>query len=357
MISIRTLLCAASAACGLALGFNASATVLTVDVPCDSFVLQGTTLTCGSANGGGGSCSISGPSSAITGATVTLTGSCKSGSTLSWTGCIPVDNTNTCTLTSPATVQLNGSQGETQASKTVTFGAASCSISPSSATVTTGTSGQTFSANCNFTPQAYSWTGCSSPNNSSTCTVPAQGSAGSVTVGLTASSGGTSATAPNAMVTFSPPVKGVPTQCSDGTKTVVADTINEFNGLPVMVGLKNGQTAIFPFVVPSVPNQSFIATYLQSGQSTDATGRQAWISKTPCDMSGSDFGGGSSSASVRGVVDGGSSYSGSPLLTLHAKAGDVWYMMFQNKSKFRGQWSDSCSLGTCNLVVKPSFQF
>ncbi len=61
MIRIRTLLCAASAACGLALGFNAYATTFTFDLPCDSLTANGNSITCNTSGGTGptASCSLS----------------------------------------------------------------------------------------------------------------------------------------------------------------------------------------------------------------------------------------------------------------------------------------------------------
>ncbi len=76
MIRIRTLLCAASAACGLALGFNVSAQVtvtLPVTLPaCTSktYVLSGGTLTCTTGGGSGGttpSCTLLGSTSSTVG--------------------------------------------------------------------------------------------------------------------------------------------------------------------------------------------------------------------------------------------------------------------------------------------------
>ena len=90
MIRFRTLLCAASAAFGLTLGYTASAATLTVDIPaCASYTLSGNTITCNTGSPGAPSCSISGASTGTVGTPVTLNGTCGTDTALAWTGCAP----------------------------------------------------------------------------------------------------------------------------------------------------------------------------------------------------------------------------------------------------------------------------
>jgi hypothetical protein len=125
MIRFRTLLCAASAAFGLTLGYTASAATLTVDIPaCASYTLSGNTITCNTGSPGAPSCSISGASTGTVGTPVTLNGTCGTDTALAWTGCAP--SGSSCSVSSsqagPVVVSLNGgSAGTSGAQKTVTF--------------------------------------------------------------------------------------------------------------------------------------------------------------------------------------------------------------------------------------------
>ncbi|MEP7061718.1 MAG: hypothetical protein ABI881_04945 [Betaproteobacteria bacterium] len=301
MIRIRTLLCAASAACGLALGINASAATLSLSVDaCDSFSMspQGV-ITCNTSGGAGpvASCSLTpdAPSVAI-GSSKTLTMNCSNmGGAISyaWTGCAPSGNTCSVTQTQvgPVPVSVTASAGVNNISKstTVTF----------------------------FDPSA--------------------------------GGGGGGA--------------GIPTTCSDGTK-VVSTTINAFDGQPVSLAIGSGtsQTGIFKVVVPQGAGPNISLVWLRSGGTTDGTPAVAYVSKTACDMPSQHRANGSypsqqwsfgtSSTTLNGLVDGLSTIiRGNLGDVLHMAPGDVWYLMFQNKDS-RG--SSTCKSGTCAVVIKPN---
>ena len=126
MIRFRTLLCAASAAFGLTLGYTASAATMTVDIPaCASYSFSNNTLTCNTGSPGAPSCSISGPSTGTVGTAVTLTGTCGTDTALAWTGCSSQPSAASCSVSSTSAgsvvVSLNGSAGTTGTQKTVTF--------------------------------------------------------------------------------------------------------------------------------------------------------------------------------------------------------------------------------------------
>ena len=132
MIRFRTLLCAASAACGITLGFGAQAqTNLIISLP-SSVTCSGSfpNITCTDSGGGPVTpvCSITGGAAGGTlGTPLNLNGSCGSATPLAWGGCTSA-NGSTCTLNPPAigpiTVTLNA-PGATGASKTITFNDAS----------------------------------------------------------------------------------------------------------------------------------------------------------------------------------------------------------------------------------------
>ncbi|MEO8849150.1 MAG: hypothetical protein ABI440_11065 [Casimicrobiaceae bacterium] len=299
MIRIRTLLCAASAACGVALAFTATAATLTLDIPaCNTVSLNGNTIVCGTSGGSGPtpSCSLSptNPSVAI-GSSTTITASCSNFPgpfTYSWTGCTSGGSGNTCTISSsqvgtiPVSVTAQDSvPNSVSKGTTVTF----------------------------YDPNA--------------------GTGG----------GGTA----------------IPTTCaSDGSKTIVGKTIQVFNNQYSLPNLSNKSTAIFPVVIPASGKMLF--QFYQNGDGTDATVRTAYIAKTPCDFTyhpsnGSypqqQFGFYTSTGNLIGVVDGGSNVTqGATGVTLHGAPGETWYLMFQNKTD-RGK--DSC-FGTCSIFVNAS---
>ncbi|MEO6928314.1 MAG: hypothetical protein ABI190_04035, partial [Casimicrobiaceae bacterium] len=298
MIRIRTLLCAASAAFGFALAFNATAATLTLDIPaCDTVSLSGNTIVCGTGGGSGPtpSCSLSptNPSVAI-GSSTTITASCSNFAgniAYSWTGCTSGGSGNTCTVSSSQV----------------------------------GTIPVSVSAQDNV------------PNSVSKSTIvsfydPNAGTGG----------GGTA----------------IPTTCSDGSKTIVGKTIQAFNNVYSLPNLSNKYTAIFPVVIPASGKMLF--QYFQNGDGSDGTVRTAYIAKTPCDLTYNprngtyqqqQFGYSTSTGNLSGVVDGGSNVTqGATGVTLHGAPGETWYLMFQNKDS-RGK--DSCT-GTCSIFVNAS---
>jgi hypothetical protein len=298
MIRFRTLLCAASAACGLTLGINASAATLTLSIDaCQTFSMTSDgVITCNTSGGTGptASCSLTptSPSVAI-GVDKVLTMTCSNMAgavTYSWTGCTSKAG-NTCTVNLPNVTSVPVSVTAADGTNNISKG-------------TTVTS---------FDPNA--------------------GGGG----------GGT-----------------IPTTCtSDGSKVVVGPTIRNFDSQPVFVGLPNKQTAVYPFVIPQSGN--FQLRYFQSGDGSDATSRMAYVSKTPCDMINHRGSGaydqqqiafGTSTGGVIGQVDGQSKVVfGSQGNVIHGAPGETWYLMVQNKN---AKSLDSCAIGTCALLITPS---
>jgi hypothetical protein len=365
MIRFRTLLCAASAACGLTLGFGVQAqTQITLSLPTGtSCTFANNTLNCTGSGAGVASCSINGQTTAVIGDTVTLTGSCVTASgapdTGAWTGC-GTSTASTCTITSSATVTLAGSAGGSK-SKTVTFGAATCSISPQNPTVITGNS-QTFSASCNFTPTTYSWTGCTSSQASCTLT-PAAGGA----VGVTASNGTSTASASTNYTVGTGAGAGVPTKCDDGDSSVSASAITQINGLPIKVSITNSQTAVFPIVVPAGVSK-FTVPLVQTGDGSDRVPKSVWISKRPCftppasaaaasPLAGTTLAEGLigykvTTASWNFFVGSTSNvFYGGGFININVMPGDTWYMMVEWYSAKGGGCLSSSG---CNVTVTPS---
>ena len=81
----------------------------------------------------------------------------------------------------------------------------------------------------------------------------------------------------------SPSDGGIPTHCADGSRTVKGPTIQAFDSQPVSISLDDGRTAIFPVVVPAIAADEVNFVFFEAGDSTDATARLAFVSKTPCD--------------------------------------------------------------------------
>ncbi len=353
MKSIRTMLCAAVAACGMTLGTLAFAqSTITISLPSSvTCTANGTAITCTSVGGGSPSCSISGNSTGVIGDSITLTGSCFTASgaadSMTWGGCGTAVG-STCTMTAAGTATLTGGTGGS-ASKTVSFGAATCSVTPVTPVITAGNS-QTFTAGCNFTPTSYAWvdsTGNASCGSSATCTLPgsATTAGASGTMSVTASkAGGVSAIGSTTWSASSGSGGGtIPAVCTDGTKSVTGSTISTFSGQRVIAGkLKKDQTMVIPVVMPASGAVS-IKLY-EYGDDTDRTSRDFWISKTPCysDPNSSTAAGqyqshqwasGTSQATMP-VTIGANSYldygrNGSTL-KLYAKPGETWYFMVQD---------------------------
>lgn len=364
MIRFRTWLCAATAAFGLTLGYGAQAqTNITIKLPSGSSCsFNGSTLDCSGGSSGAASCSISGKSSAVTGDTVTLTGSCVTATgaadTMTWGGCGQASG-STCTLTSSATITLTGGAGGS-ASKTVSFGAASCSISPNGAIVQSGTS-QTFSANCNFTPTSYSWTGACT-GSSATCTVSPTVAG---TVNLTASNGASSASASTDFSISTGGSSGIPSKCTDGKGSVTGPTINDFSGRAQTVKMSNSQVAVIPIVVPQGVSK-FTVQLTEYGDATDRTPRNVWLSKNACSVSstaypsfGQSYAEGMIGSNLKGAaswnfsIGSSSSIFYDPLLGQilpSVRAGETWYMMVEWVSGRSG----GCTATSCQLQYTAS---
>jgi hypothetical protein len=366
MIRFRTWLCAASAACGLILGSGAQAQITSIILPSGGCVVSGSTLDCSGGGSGTASCTISGPSTVIPGIQSTYTGSCRTAagaadSITGWTGC-DSSNGSTCLLSQANTITVTGAAGGT-ASKTVSAGSASCSISPSNPTVQLGDS-QTFSVSCNFTPTAWSWTGLCTGSQATCTTSPT--SSGSVSV--TASKGQTSASdSTNVNVSTGGGGGGtVPTTCDDGKQSVVAKTANVFNGLPISVSITDSQVAVFPIVAPAAGKAAQLVFFETGDPFSDKVPRNMWASKTPCYTPAAQrrFGLSSSpSAQVAYQVGGGGTLnmntvggsivsfpSGFPLI--NAAPGETWYVMVENA--VAGQCKQANSKGACNISLTPN---
>ena len=230
-----------------------------------------------------------------------------------------------------------------------------CSISgPSSGTLGTPVS---LNGSCG-TDSALAWTGCTS-SSGSVCTLnPSQ--AGSITVTLNGSAG-TTGTSKN--VTFSdpsaPPPPGIPATCdSDGSKTVLAGKINDFDGVAVGIGsFAKAQTAYFILKVPALATNTQVQlAWLSIGGFSDQVTRQVYASKTSvCDTSTPVTTGQSFNGSIYGAVnDGQGDISGvakQGTLKMHLQPGDTWYIMFKNLTT---SGKNSCSSGTCPIYIKPA---
>jgi hypothetical protein len=310
MIRFRTLLCAASAACGITLGLGANAqNTLNIQLPsavtCSG---NGTTITC-TANGGtpqGPSCTLNASTTSATiGSNVTLTTNCSN-------------------TTGAISYGFDDSGGR-----------APCS--------------QQSGAICTFTEQAagnYVITATASDANGS---IPVSPASKTITFSTVVGGGGGGA---------------IPQTCTDGSTSVTGPTITSFDGLPITATIANGQTAIFPVVIPA--GKMVQLGYVQT-KPNDGTLRWVWFSKTPCavtpgpairtSLSPGTFQGGSqvalasSNGSLNVSVGTGSNVAiGRGTLIANAQPGETWYFMFQNKG-LAGE--PSCSASTCNVVINP----
>jgi hypothetical protein len=364
MLHIKTLLRAA-VAIGVAtfgLGAYSATNSVTISFPASvNCSFSNNTLSCSNAAGGGtASCTINGNSTGVIGDTITLTGSCTTAAgaadTATWGGC-GTQTATSCSISSPNTITLTGAAGGS-ASKVVTFGDATCSISPSNPVVTAGNS-QTFNASCNFTPASYSWTGaCVGASSSCTITPTAGGS-----LSLNATKGNTNASASTSFTVQAGGGGGsIPATCTDGTASVIGGTVDTFNGLPLRTKIKAGQTAVFPIVIPAgLPNIK--VGFFEWGDNVDSTPRSAWISKTPCyatPTTKNSLVSGSTHSSLQiaystpqgtiGIVVGGKSgvtVGRGPTFSLGAQPGETWYLMVQTTGP-------GCAGGSCNVSVAPS---
>lgn len=320
MIRFRTWLCAASAACGLTLGFGAQAqTQITITLPTGSscsYNSSSQTLDCTGGGGGSGptpTCSLSAsPNSSVTApGSITLTATCSNMTgalNYAWSG-------DACTS--------NPSSNK-------------CQIDYA------GTGPQSYTPKVTVTDSAS----------------PTPNSVGPIakTITFTQVSGGGGG--------------AIPGKCADGTSTKVGDTITAIDGALHSLQINGTTTAVFPFVVPPLQTGARITlTHLQTNDLVNNTPTAAFISKTPCDlgtptvagdspdgqwMSGDVQGG---VATITGVVNGGSSITflqGSRgrvnFSQVNMTAGDVWYLMFQ----FRDSNGKNTCTGNClgNVSVK-----
>lgn len=305
MIGFRTLLCAASAACGLTLGPSAFAAQVTIDVPgCASFSFIGNTLSCNTNSGTETvpACSISGSShSATTGSTVNLTASCSPPATsYTWSGV-------NCT---------NGNSSQTCGVKSITSGETLTAKVTGTNSVGTGSQSAGYSVAFSDSP-------------------PPTGGSGDV---------------------------NIPASCGDGSKTVQGATISNFDGNPVSVSIGKGQTAVIPIRVPA-GSGSAIIQYFRMGGTSDQVSAVGWVSKTACDLTKDlTFGEhasnqwvfGEAATNLNGMLDGRSSIETSSTgYTLHMKQGEVWYVMLQNKTR---TGRDSCDGSSCSVSLKANYQ-
>ncbi len=245
--------------------------------------------------------------------------------------------------------------GNTLTCNTSSPGNPICSISgPSSGTVGTAVN---VNGSCG-TDAALAWTGCST-SSGSVCTLnPNQ--AGAITVSLNGSAGTTGA---SKTVTFSdpnaPPPPGIPATCTDdGSKTVNAGNITDFDGVSVgSSSFNKAQTAYYVLRVPALgANTQIQLAWLSIGGFSDQVVRQVYASKTSvCDTSTPLTTGQSFNGSVYGAVnDGQSGITGVAKqgnLKMHLQPGDTWYIMFKNLSS---TGKNSCSTGPCPIFIKPA---
>jgi hypothetical protein len=294
MIGIRTLLCAASAACGLALGINASAATLSLSIDaCDSFSIANNVITCNTSGGAGpvASCSLSPTNSTVaigTNKVVTMSCSNMAGTPqITWGGCTS-SNGSTCTV--------NLATPDTTVTVTATANDGTNNISKS----TTVTS---------FDPNA-----------------------GGGGVPTTCSDGTKVVPGPTIRNFDSQPVFVSLPNKQTAVFPIVIPSSGQFQLRYFQAGDSSDGTARQAFIAKTacdMKNNRSVGSYPQQQYSF-----------------------GTSTGGLSGVVDGQSIVSFGALgNVLHGKPGDTWYLMVQNKNS-RG--TDSCSTGACALYITPS---
>ena len=170
---------------------------------------------------------------------------------------------------------------------------------------------------------------------------------------------------PGTPVPITPPVTPKPARvstASDGTKLVYGTTLDTLEGDTHSVSINGQQTAIFAFVVPGVkPSGAAIVngdqdklTHFQTLDTTNATPRTAYISRTPGDLSGQWMFGVGGVATLTCVVDGGDTVvvGKGGTITPHMKVGDTWFLMFQNKDA-KGKDSSGGVARNVSLKAQP----
>ena len=156
----------------------------------------------------------------------------------------------------------------------------------------------------------------------------------------------------------------------DGSTAVLGMALTDLAGATHSVTINNNQTAVFPFVVPSIqpngqPVSQILLTHFQTLDNLNSTPRVAWISQTPgyivpAPIAGYAKGvqypsiqwmyGVGGVATLTCVLDSGNYCSNG---NVHMKAGDTWYVMFQNRdSKGKPSCTGNC-LGNVSLKAQP----
>jgi hypothetical protein len=303
MIRFRTLLCAASAACGITLGFGAHAqTITTITLPSGGCVVSGSTLDC---SGG-----------AVT----------------------PPPSTPTCKLTASATSATVGDN--------VTFSVGSCANTSGALTYAWNINSQGSSA-------------CTNGGGNATCVITSTAPATfSVAVNVTDTNGAVSVTGSPKSIAFNAVSSGgdgatIPASCSDGTKTVKLSTVNAFDGF--QVGLDNfgsGQVGYWIVNVPPMPANTQIAFSVY--QYGNPANMNYYMSKTDvCSTATQVLKGVTTGSIYGGVNDGQTGFTTSvmaPLPKVHMQSGETWYVMV------RPARSTSCKSTLCSPYLKPQIQ-
>jgi hypothetical protein len=302
MIRFRTLLCAASAACGITLGFGAQAqTITTITLPSGGCVVSGSTLDC---TGG---------------------------------GVTPPPSTPTCKLTGPASATVGDN---------ATFSVGSCTNTSGALTYAWNVNGQGSSA-------------CTNGGGNSTCVVTSTTPATiSVAVNVTDTSGAVSVTGSPKSIAFNAASSGgdgvpIPASCSDGTKTVKLATIGAFDGF--QVGLDNfgsGQTGYYIINVPALPANTQVAFSVY--QYGNPANMNYYMSKTDvCSTDTQMIRSATTGSILGGINDGQTGFTTIPLVPtpkVHMQTGETWYLIVKPAR------STSCKSPLCAPYVKPQIQ-
>jgi len=349
MIRFTHLVRIAALAAGVALGAPATAATITLDMPlCNSFSVQGTTLTC--ETGTVPTCQIAGPTSGTLGSAVSLTATCTNGPITgwAWTGCT-VPSGNTCTLnpgaagTFPVTVAGTSATGTGAASApyNVVFSATppsaptNCTLSATPNPVATAGGTTNLSVTCGGgAPTTYVWSGAGvvAVNAAATTAVVNTTSTYQVTV----SNGGGSTTAS----------RSVTVGTGGGGGSCAGLTTQDFNGfdfdgsnLHIDLGKGDKEVAIFSYTAQAA-DIGKVADLNVVEHGSGIHYYTVWASKTRCDMTSTSRLTSTTSPTIFVSVNGAQQVNMQP--------GETWYFMIRNWS---ATGRNSCSDTTCGTLV------